>query len=58
MKNRARPRTSPSFTSSRPCSWVQPRAYTDPNLRRQCFGKVLPMEQPSFLQRLFGMGGR
>lgn len=31
---------------SRPDSWLEPRPYTDPELRRHKHGKLLPMEYP------------
>lgn len=42
------------FRSSRPDSWVQPRAYRDASIRYMTYGPVQPMEEPSLLQRLFG----
>lgn len=46
--------SSINYRSSRPDRWTQPRAYQDASLRRRTHGKVLPMEQPGFLARLFG----
>ncbi|NVD45517.1 hypothetical protein [Qipengyuania atrilutea] len=45
--------SSMSFRSSRPDSWVEPRAYRDASLRLQKYGRVQPMHQPSLLERLF-----
>ena len=42
------------FRSSRPDSWVQPRAYRDASIRYMTYGPVQPMEEPGLLQRLFG----
>jgi hypothetical protein len=38
----------------RPCHWTSPRPYSDASLRYAKHGPILPMEQPSFFQRLFG----
>jgi hypothetical protein len=46
--------SSLSYRSSRPDGWVQPRAHRDPSIRYMTHGPVLPMEEPSFFQRLFG----
>ena len=46
--------SSLSFRSSRPDSWVHPRAYSDASMRYMTHGPILPMEQPSFFQRVFG----
>jgi hypothetical protein len=55
MKSRTRPRTSPSYTSSRPDGWVMPRPYRDASMRYMMHGKVQPMEEPrGFWRRLFG----
>lgn len=43
-----------SFRSSRPDSWVQPRPFRDASMRQQMYGAIRPMEEPSFLERLFG----
>ena len=32
---------------SRPDSWLEPRPYSDPSLRLQKYGRILPMEEPS-----------
>jgi hypothetical protein len=47
----------PAYTirSSRPDPWIQPRAHTDESLRRMKYGPILPMEQPTLVQRLFGL---
>ncbi len=42
------------FTSSRNDAWSNPRPYTDASLRFAKYGRVLPMEEPSLLERLFG----
>ena len=46
--------SNPTFRSSRPDSWTNPRPYTDASLRRMVHGRIQPMEQPGFLARLFG----
>jgi hypothetical protein len=45
---------SRTFTSSKPCTWVQPRPYSDASLRYAKHGPIQPLEYPSFFQRLFG----
>lgn len=47
--------SSLTFRTSRPDGWTMPRPYSDPSLRRLMHGKIQPMEQPSLLQRLFGL---
>ena len=46
--------SSLSYRSSRPDGWVKPKAYSDASLRYKHHGKILPMEEPGFLARLFG----
>ena len=36
---------------SRPDSWLEPRPYSDPSLRLQKYGRILPMEEPSLSLR-------
>ncbi|MEE4154599.1 MAG: hypothetical protein V2I27_10610 [Erythrobacter sp.] len=43
-----------TFHSSRPDHWNSPRPVSDPCLRALAYGKVRPMEEPSWLERLFG----
>jgi hypothetical protein len=43
-----------SFRSSRPDGWTMPRPHRDPSLRYRMHGPIQPMEEPSFLARLFG----
>ena len=31
----------------RPDSWLQPRPYTDPSLRRMKHGRILPLDEPA-----------
>lgn len=47
-----------SFRSSRPDSWVAPRAYSDPILRRMHYGPIQPMAVPQrgLLSRLLRAG--
>lgn len=40
--------------SSKPHQWISPRPYTDADLRRHAYGKVRPMHEPNWLERLFG----
>ena len=42
------------FRSSRPDGWSSPRPYRDPSYRTMSHGKILPMEEPGFFERLFG----
>lgn len=42
------------FRSSRADGWSSPRPYSDPTYRHMSHGKILPMEEPGFLERLFG----
>jgi len=44
---------SPTFRSSRPDSWTMPRPHRDASLRYMTHGPILPMEEPSLLERLF-----
>ena len=46
--------SSMSFHSSRPDRWTKPRPISDSSLRYQAHGKILPMEEPGFFERLFG----
>lgn len=41
-----------SFHSSRPDSWINPRPYSDPNMRMRKHGRIQPMEQPGLFSRL------
>ena len=43
-----------TFRTSRPDAWTQPRPYSDASTRLRMHGPIQPMEQPSFLARLFG----
>ena len=43
-----------SYSSSKPDAWIQPRPHRDASQRYITYGKLLPMEQPGFWQRLFG----
>lgn len=45
-----------SYHSSRPDRWISPRPSSNPCLRAQAYGKIRPMEEPSWLERLFGRG--
>ena len=44
-----------SFHSSRPDHWVSPRPTRDPSIRALAYGRVRPMHEPTWLERLFGM---
>lgn len=54
MKNRTRPRTSPTYSSSPPDRWTMPRPHQDPSLRLRKHGPIQPMREPSLLARIFG----
>lgn len=43
-----------SFRSSRPNTWVLPRPHTDAHQRFLTYGPIQPMDEPTFLERLFG----
>ena len=45
--------SSLSFHSKGRDRWVQPQGISDASIRRQIFGKIQPMEEPTFFQRLF-----
>lgn len=47
---------SSRFTTSRPCTWVEPRPVQDASARYRMHGPILPMDEPGFLSRLFGQG--
>lgn len=40
-----------SYRSSSPDTWTQPKPFQDPDMRRQKFGKIMPMEKPGLLDR-------
>lgn len=46
--------THHSYRSSRADNWTSPRPYSDANLRLMKHGKVRPMREPTWLQRLLG----
>jgi hypothetical protein len=43
-----------NYRTSRPDAWIMPRPHRDPSQRLITHGKILPMEEPGFWQRLFG----
>ena len=43
-----------SFRSSRPDTWIMPRPHRDPGMRLMTYGPLVPMDQPTFWQRLRG----
>ncbi|MFU7529267.1 hypothetical protein [Qipengyuania sp. ASV99] len=43
------------YHSSKPDPWSSPRPPLNPAIRAQAFGRVQPMHQPTWLERLFGM---
>lgn len=45
-----------SYRSSRTDHWNHPRPHSDASLRRQAYGKVRPMQEASWLERLLGRG--
>ena len=46
--------SSLSFRSSRPDRWSSPKPYSDASLRYKHHGKIIPMDEPGFIARLFG----
>ena len=50
----AKTMSSLTFRSSRPDRWTDPKGFNDASLRRMTHGKIQPMYQPTFLERLFG----
>lgn len=42
------------FHSSRPDTWVAPRPFSDETTRRFKHGAILPMQEPTWLERLLG----
>lgn len=42
-----------SNATIRPESWLTPRARRDATYRHMSHGPILPMEEPSFIERLF-----
>lgn len=42
------------YTSSRGDAWTNPRPWSDASLRYATYGKVQPMQEPSWLERIFG----
>lgn len=42
---------------SHPDQWLAPRPHSDPNLRRQKYGRLLPMEQPRSNMRFLIVAG-
>ncbi len=47
---------SHSYRSSRPDNWTRPRSFSDATTRRMAYGRVKPMEEPGFFERLFDAG--
>ena len=43
-----------SYRNSQPDAWSKPRTCPDASQRFMTYGKLMPMEQPGFWQRLFG----
>jgi hypothetical protein len=43
-----------TFRSSPPDTWILPRPHRDPSLRLMTYGPLVPMDPPSFWQRLLG----
>lgn len=41
-------------TTGRPDSWIAPRQLRDESQRAMIYGQLLPMEEPSALQRFLG----
>jgi hypothetical protein len=45
-----------TFTSSKPCSWVNPRPVQDASMRLRTHGPIVPLEKPSLIERVLGWG--
>jgi len=45
-----------TFRNSRPNSWVLPRPTQDPHMRKLYYGPIQPMEEPKWIDRIFGRG--
>lgn len=41
------------YRSSRPHQWIVPRPHTDAHQRMRTYGPIQPMDEPSWLDRLF-----
>jgi hypothetical protein len=46
--------TAYRFRCSRPHEWILPRPHIDAHQRYRTYGPILPMDEPSFLERLLG----
>ena len=46
--------TAFTYSSSRPHESVLPRPHRDAHQRYLAYGRVLPMDRPNWLERLFG----
>ena len=42
------------YRSSKPDAWTSPRQQLDPAIRAMAYGRVRPMHEPSWLERLLG----
>ena len=42
------------FRSGRPDGWITPKPYSDTSMRMMTHGRIQPMDEPSFLDRLLG----
>ncbi|WP_174214259.1 hypothetical protein [Erythrobacter sp. KY5] len=47
--------TSAPIYSSKPDRWTQPRPHCDASTRFQKYGRIQPLYEPSFIERLFGL---
>lgn len=45
---------SRTFRSSRPDGWTLPFSHRDATYRHMAHGPIIPLEKPTFLERLFG----
>jgi hypothetical protein len=45
-----------SFRTSRPDAWTSPRPHSDPTVRAMAYGRVRPMHEPRWFERLLGLG--
>jgi hypothetical protein len=48
--------TAVRIHTSTPDRWTNPRPHTDAAIRRAKHGPIRPMHEPSWLERLFGLG--
>lgn len=42
-------------TTTRPDPWMEPRQSLDPFRRHQAYGRIQPMQEPNWFERLMGV---